>query len=238
MARRLRKAWPLLLSLVGHGAALAALAFFLVRADRPGDASSPPRIGLAPVAAVDDAPETQETEPPVMEQEPAFPDDLWPRPRLPEAPPEPVVLPDLADEDLPPLEAEEPAWVVVDIPLRVAQRRLRGAAAPSAPAAQPPPASRPPPASVPAGGAPARLPPLRPIHAPQYYPREAIASRMEGRVVVEVTVHTSGAVMGTRLITSSGHPVLDRAALASARQWRFAPIERTRKAAIPFRFGL
>ena len=132
-----------------------------------------------------------------------------------------------------PLETEERDWEIVDIPLSVARRRIATASEPAPAPATVPPSSPPATREASAG----RPPRLRPVHAPQYYPREAYARGLVGLVRVEVTVHPTGVVMGARLLESSGHALLDDAALTSARRWRFAPIRRTRKAEIPFRFG-
>lgn len=235
MTRRVGKAWPVVLSLAGHGIALAALAYFFAHAGPAGRPATTPQIGLdAPRL---DPPSLEDVAPPAS-RDVRFTGSSLPEPRLPDVKGEDeVVLPSEEVASLPPLQHDEPDWVVIDVPLSVARRRIErlrvpsGAPAPAAPA--PRPTARPPQAR----GAAPRPPPLKPVHAPHYYPREALRQRLEGRALVEVTVHTSGTVMGTRLLASSGHDVLDRAALASARQWRFARIPRTRKAAIPFRFG-
>jgi len=55
------------------------------------------------------------------------------------------------------------------------------------------------------------------------YPEEARAQRLEGTVLLLVSVDTGGEVTGAEVMTGSGHPVLDRAALAAIRSWRFEP---------------
>jgi len=50
----------------------------------------------------------------------------------------------------------------------------------------------------------------------EYYPREAIARGLEGDVVVLLILKPSGAVTGAMVATSSGHAILDEAALAAA----------------------
>ncbi|GAB2186016.1 energy transducer TonB [Roseibium sp. LAB1] len=54
------------------------------------------------------------------------------------------------------------------------------------------------------------------------YPREAKRQRLEGTVSVSFTILSSGAVSGIRVTLSSGHPVLDQAALDMVR--RAAPM--------------
>lgn len=50
----------------------------------------------------------------------------------------------------------------------------------------------------------------------EYYPREAIARGLEGDVVVLLVLKPSGAVTGAMVATSSGHAILDEAALTAA----------------------
>ena len=54
----------------------------------------------------------------------------------------------------------------------------------------------------------------------KYYPREAIARGLEGDVVVLLILKPSGEVTGAMVATSSGHAILDDAALTAA--WRSA----------------
>lgn len=55
------------------------------------------------------------------------------------------------------------------------------------------------------------------------YPKRAKRRGYEGTVVLEVLVDRSGRVKELRILTSSGHPVLDRAALKSVNGWLFEP---------------
>lgn len=55
------------------------------------------------------------------------------------------------------------------------------------------------------------------------YPEEARARRLEGTVLLLVSIDVAGHVTGTGLLQSCGHQVLDRAALAAVRSWRFDP---------------
>jgi periplasmic protein TonB len=50
----------------------------------------------------------------------------------------------------------------------------------------------------------------------EYYPREAIARGIQGDVVVLVILKPSGEVTGAMVATSSGHAILDEAAMAAA----------------------
>ena len=53
------------------------------------------------------------------------------------------------------------------------------------------------------------------------YPAIAQASRVEGIVIIEATIGTTGEVEDARVLR--GHPLLDAAALAAERQWRYSP---------------
>lgn len=55
------------------------------------------------------------------------------------------------------------------------------------------------------------------------YPTEARRRRAEGVVTLALVVGPDGAVETATVGVSSGHPVLDAAALDAARTWRFAP---------------
>ena len=57
---------------------------------------------------------------------------------------------------------------------------------------------------------------LRPV-----YPEIARAARVEGTVILEAVLDTSGRVTQLRVIQSS--PMLDQAALDAVRQWRYTP---------------
>ena len=73
-----------------------------------------------------------------------------------------------------------------------------------------------------AGAMLARQPTAR--HAPKpEYPAEARRRRWEGTVEIGVDVSASGGVLSARIIGGSGHEILDRAALATLRRWRFVP---------------
>lgn len=56
---------------------------------------------------------------------------------------------------------------------------------------------------------------------PPEYPRRAIRLAIEGRVLIEVAVDAQGKVTGCKVVRSSGHAILDRAALKAVRSWRF-----------------
>ncbi len=53
------------------------------------------------------------------------------------------------------------------------------------------------------------------------YPNRAIRLRLEGTVLIRVTVDANGAVTNCHIEASSGHRILDSAALAAVRTWSF-----------------
>ncbi len=84
--------------------------------------------------------------------------------------------------------------------------------------------------SEPASVAPsAPIPVARPVqpradgHAPPRYPPLARRLGQEGTVVLALSIDREGRVTDARLRRSSGHPMLDRAALKAARAWRYRP---------------
>jgi protein TonB len=61
------------------------------------------------------------------------------------------------------------------------------------------------------------------VNPPPPYPKRAKRRGYEGTVILEVLVDQSGKVKELRILTSSGHNVLDRAALKSVNGWLFEP---------------
>jgi protein TonB len=55
------------------------------------------------------------------------------------------------------------------------------------------------------------------------YPPLAVRAKVQGVVILEATVAEDGAVTDVRLLRSA-HPLLDRAAEAAVRQWRYSPV--------------
>lgn len=75
------------------------------------------------------------------------------------------------------------------------------------------------------------------------YPPVAIRRGYEGTVVLEVEVLPDGAVGDVRVKSSSGHAILDRAAVDAVRLWRYEParsLGRSRRSLVeePVRFRL
>lgn len=64
--------------------------------------------------------------------------------------------------------------------------------------------------------------PPRPVHMTQpVYPQDAFVKKVEGTVEVEIVIDAGGTVVEARVVRSV--PLLDSAALATVREWRFLP---------------
>ncbi|QID17047.1 energy transducer TonB [Nitrogeniibacter mangrovi] len=103
----------------------------------------------------------------------------------------------------------------------------------------------------PAGVAEAPPPPLVPplfglaylANPKPVYPLAARRRGLEGRVVLRVRVSVEGRPVSTAVAHSSGHDLLDGAAVDAVRQWRFVPAHRGSEpveafALVPIRFSL
>lgn len=78
---------------------------------------------------------------------------------------------------------------------------------------------------------------------PPSYPNKARRRQLEGTVILEVLVNAMGGVDELKVKESSGHEVLDRAALAAVKAWMFEPGRRNglavaMKVLVPVRFEL
>ena len=71
-----------------------------------------------------------------------------------------------------------------------------------------------------------------------FYPAEAIARGLEGEVLVLLLLSPEGSVIAARVEQSSGHPLLDDAALRAVRALRALPADAPRETLIPVRFRL
>ena len=85
--------------------------------------------------------------------------------------------------------------------------------------------------------------PLYESNPPPLYPQLARRMGKQGVVLLEVFVSASGTVEGVTVATGSGYEILDEAALAAVRGWRFAPGQRNGQPAamrvrVPVRFEL
>lgn len=63
--------------------------------------------------------------------------------------------------------------------------------------------------------------PVRTIYVRPDYPPTAVAARISGTVVIEAIIDTDGTIRDARVLRSV--PLLDAAALAAVRQWRYTP---------------
>jgi protein TonB len=70
------------------------------------------------------------------------------------------------------------------------------------------------------------------------YPPEAIERGLQGEALVLLFLDASGNAVAARLESSSGHAVLDEAAVRAARQLRSLPDSAPREALLPVRFRL
>ena len=71
-----------------------------------------------------------------------------------------------------------------------------------------------------------------------FYPREAIARGEEGDVLVLMVLDEAGKVRAARIEGSSGHPLLDRAALNAVQSLSSLPDNAPRELVLPVRFRL
>ena len=215
---------PLAVSLLGHAALLVAgLAATLLLPVTP---PSPPAVNL-PGFSVELAIAPAAASAPISAPAPA-PVALGGAVPLPPPPAEPVVPP--AAELVTQLAAELAAMLPAP-----SQPAAPGSAAP---AAQPP-------ASPPADAAPLlianprfRLPPRPPA-----YPRRAVELRAQGEALIGALLDPAGTPHDLRVLRSSGHPMLDRAALDAVGGWAFEPGQRggqpvPSRVEIPVRFTL
>jgi protein TonB len=85
--------------------------------------------------------------------------------------------------------------------------------------------------------------PLYRVNPPPEYPAMARRRGYSGQVVLEVLVGQNGSVVDLRVVTSSGHDMLDRAAVKAVKTWVFEPGMRGSKTVdmwvrVPIRFEL
>lgn len=88
----------------------------------------------------------------------------------------------------------------------------------AAPLVAPPPPPEPP-TPMPVGGL--ISPPRRIVYVPPVYSSIAQAARVEGTVIIQAIIDTSGAVSDVRVLRSVG--LLDQAAIDAVRKWKYTP---------------
>jgi TonB family protein len=134
------------------------------------------------------------------------------------APPKPVVVPAPGPETV---TVKEPAPVMTRLPEPVAAPapvRSRSATKPAMPKVQS--------ASAASSKAAPALVEARPSargNRPPYYPEMARRNGWQGLCMVRVSVTPEGRAASVSLARSSGHGILDQAALAAVRKWKFSP---------------
>ncbi|MBL8428518.1 MAG: TonB family protein [Dechloromonas sp.] len=74
--------------------------------------------------------------------------------------------------------------------------------------------------------------------AGQFYPAEAIVRGLEGEVLVLLIIDQAGNVSAARVEQSSGHAILDDAALRAVRALQSLPDDAPRQVVLPVRFRL
>ncbi len=232
------------LSAVLHGAALAAVLVLAAHTGAPPHAPQPLQAALMAGLAAEAAPNSGDAPAWSIVELDAPP---WPTPhddeaaRLPagdaasddvlEPPPEPEAAPHS------PALAAPPAPSLEALRREAARRRAARTPPPAAPARSAAAHAAPPPARTPAQAA----APLQVVHTPdpdRYYPQAARRAHIEGRVLVRITIDPSGVVSHASVERSSGSRMLDDAALALARAYRFSSAAHARVARLPVVFEL
>ncbi|WP_203072066.1 energy transducer TonB [Falsiroseomonas ponticola] len=197
------------------------------------DATSPAEAAADPVppppATAAPLPEPAPAEPPTPVAASPLPDPA------PAEPPTPVAaspLPDPAPAE-PPRRTRAAEAAPAPRPAAPPRRPARDGAAGPATAARGE-GEAPLPARAPAAEAPSVAPGPPLITAPRFrrppsppaYPARAIELDLAGTVVVRALLDPSGDPTETLVLRSSGHAILDSAALAAVRRWAFEPASR------------
>jgi len=212
--RLLRRGLPL--SLLGHGLLFAlVLALAVAPSRRSEPAGRGFRAAFEGRRAIEMGEEIVEPAPRPSVPQPAD------EPRLVESRFEPTIEfpPDPPEPE--PLDWLAPADPLGDLP------PFKGmlASAPESegvpePPSEPPPEGQPQPRPAPSG----RLEPPAVLVSPSpRYPRQAVRLGWQGSVRLRISVDAGGAVSELRLLQSSGHGVLDQAAMEAFRRWVFEP---------------
>lgn len=163
-----------------------------------------------------------------------------PEPRIPRNPPEPPAPveehspteePELVPLPLPeppsPFDVPPPDWIEPEPYLEPHARLLTPLPEPQPeeqvlpPEAAELPAPRPQPAGPPDSG------PVLLDNPPPAYPRAAQRLGQEGSVRLRIEVDANGAVSDVQLLESSGHELLDEAAIQGVKGWSFEPAVRS-----------
>ena len=161
---------------------------------------------------------------------PAPPKRVEPPPKKPEPKPKPVVKPPpKAVAPKPQAKPTQRSEEVDDLAQRLKHLRdsLGSESAPAKPSAAPARAAAKPSGGSAASNAKTTTARADHLHNPKpAYPAVARARNWEGVSHLRVYVLPNGAAGQVQLASSSGHDVLDSAALAAVKQWRFVPAKR------------
>lgn len=201
------------ISLLAHAAALAVACVLVVETR-----TEPRRPGLALQVRGEETEEAERPPEPLPEPVAArAPAEAFPQEREPE----PVDFDEIEYEEVAVLAVAAPRLAHrLDRPLRRREPPPPVRAAPSPPA----PVRFTPVAAPPRPRGPTRGAQLVSLgEHPVEYPRAARRAGLEGRVGLRLRVGADGRVQDVRVIESSGHDMLDEAAVKAAWFWRFDP---------------
>jgi len=238
--------WPLFVSVVLHGLGLGGALWWSLHRATPPTAATIGSLALRPVEEEQLAvPDYEVVAPPCIEETFEFADALE---QVTLACP-PTELEPLFEDDADAMVHEPVTFH--EVPLTAARGR-RLPVPPPAPVVRPrPPAPRPrvvrlrparraptpPPPRV--APSPVRRTPLRVVWAPDprhYYPPAAASSRLSGRALVRLIIDARGRVTSARVVRTTGHALLDRAAVSLAFAYRFTTGPQARSTRLPVTF--
>lgn len=176
------------------------------------------------------SPEPPSPEPPRRDlPETAAPTEPPPK-QQPAAPPPPETAHDAGaalSPPVPPRPRPKPPLTTARSPA-VPPTAVPSTAAPSTAAGPVPPRPPSPGTPVPVQQALAPVIPARPVsglsgYRKPDYPVEARSRHLQGRVLLRVQVSAAGTAMAVDVVSSSGHAMLDQAALVAVQTWHFIP---------------
>jgi protein TonB len=75
-------------------------------------------------------------------------------------------------------------------------------------------------------------------HPTPGYPAKARARHLSGTGVYELQVEETGEVSSVTVISSTGYPILDSAAIKTLKQWRFRPHTTLVRVKVPITFSM
>ena len=149
-----------------------------------------------------------------------------------------VVQPDVkaAEQVVPPEQSLVQPEIIFRKPIDTAELVTRH---PDRPRAMPMPSS----ATTTITGLDETLPPVFKTNTAPEYPAQAVRLRLEGEVMLELRVTVDGRVKDVKVLRSSGHEILDRAAVKAVKGWKGQPAMRRGQAVetaerLPIRFRL